>query len=88
VLVLDGIFLHRPELRGYWDLSVFLDVPFATSVARLAVRDGSDPHPDAPSNRRYVEGQRRYLAACEPHLHATFVVDNSDLEAPRLRAPG
>ncbi|HEY9010107.1 MAG TPA: uridine kinase, partial [Devosia sp.] len=39
VLLVDGIFLHRPELRSCWDLSIFLDVPFAESYRRMAVRD-------------------------------------------------
>jgi uridine kinase len=91
VLVVDGIFLHRRELRGYWHLSVLLEVPFEVSLARVAARDGNDPRVEAPSNRRYVEGQRHYLRRCEPWQHATFVVDNSDLARPRItraRAPG
>jgi uridine kinase len=84
VVVVDGLFLHRPELRSVWDLSVFLDVPFEVSVRRMAVRDGSDPDPAAASNRRYVDGQRLYLGTCEPRRHATLVVDNTDLAAPRL----
>ncbi len=35
-LIIDGIFLHRPELRAYWDLSIFLKVDFAISVPRGA----------------------------------------------------
>ena len=36
ILVLDGIFLHRPELRGYWDFSIFLDVDILRSpICRL-----------------------------------------------------
>ncbi len=42
VLVLDGLFLHRDELAAFWDLSVFLDVPFDVTAARMAVRDGTD----------------------------------------------
>lgn len=38
VLLLDGIFLHRPELAGYWDLSLWLSVDFAVSVPRGAAR--------------------------------------------------
>lgn len=74
VLIFDGIFLHRPELRGYWDLSVFLDVPFEVSIPRGAQRGYGDPDPDAASNRRYVEGQRLYLAECRPAGHASIVV--------------
>src|SRR5262249_546557 len=53
VLIVDGLFLHRDELRTVWDFSVFLDVPFEVSVARMAVRDGSHPDPADPSMARY-----------------------------------
>jgi uridine kinase len=36
ILVFDGIFLHRPELRAYWDISVFLQVGFDMSIPRGA----------------------------------------------------
>ncbi len=84
VLVVDGIFLHRDELVRHWDFSVFLDVPVAVSVARLAVRDGGPPDPGHPRNRRYVEGQRLYLAGCQPRRRDTVVIDNTDLAAPGL----
>lgn len=84
VLVLDGLFLHREELRGAWDLSVFLQVPFDVSVARMAARDGTPDDPGHPSLSRYVQGQRRYFAACAPWTRAALVVDNTDLDAPSL----
>ena len=84
LLLVDGIFLQREELRDAWDLVVFLDVPFEVSVPRMAQRDGSDPDPRAPSQARYVDGQRIYLATCDPRSRADVVVDNSDLSRPRL----
>ncbi|GAA4987248.1 uridine kinase [Kineococcus glutinatus] len=85
VLVLDGIFLHRPELRERWSWSLWLEVERATSLRRCAERDGrGSPDPAAPANRRYVEGQRLYLAEAAPRQHATRVVDNDDLAAPVL----
>ncbi|HET7901538.1 MAG TPA: hypothetical protein VFL59_10150 [Candidatus Nanopelagicales bacterium] len=88
VLVLDGMFLHRDELAGVWDVSVLLDVAFVETCRRMAVRDGSEPDPEHPSMRRYVEGQRLYLARCTPRDRATVVVDNTDVERPRiLRQP-
>ena len=84
VLVFDGIFLHRTELRDDWDVSAFLDVGFEVSIPRGAARGYGDPDPAAASNRRYVEGQRLYLARCKPYQHATFVIDNEDLDAPTL----
>jgi uridine kinase len=80
ILVLDGIFLHRPELRATWDFSIWLQVAFAVSVVRLAGRDGTSADPVA--NQRYIVGQQLYIAACDPARHATLVVDNGDLAAP------
>lgn len=84
MLVLDGMFLHRDELAGVWDVSVLLDVPFEETCRRMAVRDGTDPDPGAASMRRYVEGQRRYLARHHPAERATVVVDNADVTDPRV----
>ena len=88
VLVFDGVFLLCPELRRYWDLAVFLDVDFQVSVPRLIERDPrlGPPDPAAPENRRYVEGQRRYLRECEPRRRAQLVIDNTALANPRITA--
>lgn len=85
VLVLDGIFAHRDELAAYWDYSVYLHVPFDVSIPRGAQRGYGDPDPAAPSNARYVEGQRLYLAECGPMSRATVVIDNTDLDRPLVR---
>ena len=89
VLLVDGIFLQRPELTEVWDAAVWVDVPFSVSVPRGIARfgDGHDPDPAAEANRRYVEGQRLYLAAADPRARATWVLDNTDLERPVLVAP-
>jgi uridine kinase len=87
VLILDGIFLHRPELRARWDFSIFLHVGFDVSVARCAQRDGSDPGPDAASNRRDVAGQRLYLLEARPWEHASVIIDNTDLRRPPSSLP-
>jgi uridine kinase len=76
VLIFDGIFLHRDELLPYWDFSVFLRVSFEESFRRMAIRDGSPADPAAPENRRYLEGQQRYLAACRPEERASLVIAN------------
>jgi len=84
ILVFDGIFLHRPELRTYWDFSVFLDVRFEVSIPRGAQRGigfGS-ADPESAENVRYVEGQKLYLLESEPKRYATLVVDNNSLAAP------
>ncbi len=77
VVIVEGMFLHRDELMHRWDWSVFLDVPFTETARRMAQRDGTNPDPEHPTMRRYVEGQRIYLATCRPHERATVVVDNT-----------
>lgn len=84
LLVIDGIFLHRDELAGIWDFSIFLSVPFAVSYARMAKRNGSNPDPLATENRRYYEGQQIYIRTCQPEKRATVVLDNSDIDATHL----
>lgn len=75
VMVLDGIFLHRDEIRHFWDFSVFLKVPFSVSYQRMASRDGTDPNPEAESNRRYYHGQLFYLQHHRPEERANLVID-------------
>lgn len=82
VLVVDGIFLHRDELVGAWDFSVFLDIDTATSVARMAHRDGISPDSNDPRNQRYLGGQQFYLRSCAPADRVSMVIDNTDFDAP------
>jgi uridine kinase len=86
ILVLDGIFLHRDELVRYWDYSVWLEVPFEVSIPRAAKRDNSDPDPRSMKNRRYVDGQRLYMAECHPRDRASVVIDNADVMNPVVLA--
>jgi uridine kinase len=86
VLVLDGVFLHRDELRAYWDFSVFLEVPFSETARRMAFRDGTNVNPDHPSMARYVQGQRLYIDSCDPARRARLVVDNHDWDRPVIRS--
>ena len=85
-LIVDGIFLHRPELRSYWDLSIFLKVDFAISVPRGAQRGPAldSPDPGAPLNQRYVGGQKRYLGESDPEQRADIVIDYNDLREPKM----
>ncbi|GIL35967.1 hypothetical protein [Phycicoccus sp. DTK01] len=86
----DGIFLHRPELAGLWDASLWVEVPFEVSLprgnARFGPLDDAACDPGSPANTRYVGGQRTYLAEVAPRSRATWVLDNTDLEHPVLGA--
>jgi uridine kinase len=87
ILIVDGIFLHRQELRAYWDYSIFLEVAFDISIPRGALRGEGSPDPGAPENQRYVEGQKLYLRTCEPQRFASVTINNDDLLAPYVVEP-
>ena len=86
IVLVDGIFLHRPELVEVWDASLWLDVPLAVSVPRACARLATphDPDPEAAENSRYVGGQRLYVAEANPATRATWILDNTDLQHPWL----
>ena len=91
VLLFDGVFLHRPELRDHWDLSIFVQADFEVTVARAESRDRAD-FGDVEAVRRryrerYVPGQELYLAECRPEALASIVVDNNDPERPVILPP-
>lgn len=82
ILIFDGLFLHRPELRNYWDLSIYLDVRMETGFSRCAARGDGSADPFAESNSRYREGQLLYRQQCNPSDQATIVINNEDLDDP------
>lgn len=88
VLLVDGVFLQRPELAGCWDLVVFVDVPFDVSLARALERDvahfGSTEVVRERYARRYIPAQQRYFAECRPREHSDLVVENADPARPVL----
>lgn len=82
--MVDGIFLQRVELSAQWDLTVFLDVAFTETAKRMALRDGTPPDPEHPRMRRYVDGQREYFRQCHPRQRAHILIDNNDLNQPKV----
>lgn len=92
VLLLDGVFLLRPELREYFDFSVFVRADFAVTAARAEARDvelfGGVDEVRRRYQARYVPGQRLYLAAAQPERWASVVLDNNDPEVPSIAGAG
>lgn len=91
ILLLDGIFLHRPELRGFWDFSIFLRVDFDVTLERLLQRDAmpeggidEDARRECVRRwqRRYMAGQNLYLREADPERWASIVVVNDRPEDP------
>jgi uridine kinase len=91
VLLFDGVFLLRPELRSYWDYSVFVDVAFNSSVHRAIARDSTQTDKTISQKalrrkyeQRYIPGQRLYLESAQPKTYADIILDNNNLAYPIL----
>jgi uridine kinase len=86
ILLMDGVFLLRPELVACWDYRIFVDAPFAVALARALARDvalfGSAEAVRERYLRRYIPGQRLYLESAQPLEHANAIVQNADFSRP------
>lgn len=87
VLLFDGVFLLRPELRDYWDFALFVDVPFDVALIRAVGRDQHKEDREQLVRRyrqRYLPGQRLYLGRCHPRQQADVILNNRDLARPLI----
>ena len=85
ILIIDGVFLNRPELRGLWNFSIWVDADEDVRLTRMIARDAADADPEAESNRRYRDAQRLYVRDAHPNTVASAIVDNTDPDAPTRR---
>lgn len=83
ILIVDGVFLNRPELSGVWNYSIWLDVPPDIAFVRMVESGGTHFDLTAENNVRLADAHERYAAAVNPRAQAAAIVDNSDLEHPR-----
>ncbi|HET9895693.1 MAG TPA: uridine kinase [Streptosporangiaceae bacterium] len=89
VLVLDGVFLLRPELRDRWELKIHLSVQPSEILRRGRIRDlgayGSVEEVDRRYLSRYLPAQEIYHADDRPIEHADFIVINDDPARPVVK---
>lgn len=92
VLLMDGIFLLRPRLMSYWDLTLYINVDYAHTMARGVHRDaeiyGSADNAALRYLERYIPGQQLYHKHADPLDKADILIDNNDLGSPKfIRVP-
>lgn len=79
IVIIDGVFLQRKELKDFWDAVVFLtatlEIRQKRMVARGDVRDVSDER-----LFRYAGAHAIYDQTCWPETAATFLIDTSDFK--------
>jgi uridine kinase len=89
LLLFDGVFLQREELRGCWDYTIYLHVSPADTMRRALVRDlarfGSVEEVKRRNTRRYLPGQELYRQRVDPAGQADTVLDMTDPSRPVSR---
>jgi uridine kinase len=86
ILICDGVFLLRPELRHHWDLTIYLHVDPEETLRRALVRDlyqfGSRAEVERRYRGRYLPGQQLYRTEADPISRADLAIDNTDPARP------
>ncbi|WIG58614.1 MAG: Uridine kinase, type 2 [Ktedonobacterales bacterium] len=82
VLIMDGVFLLRPELDAFWDYRIWVETPFEVALERAKQRDvalfGSVEAVEARYQTRYIPGQRLYFEMAQPRERADAIVRNEN----------
>ena len=88
LVIVDGIFLFRPDLNDLWDLRIFVHAEPEEALRRGVERDahgkGSREEAERLYRTRYAPGQEIYFERVQPRELADIVVDNTDLSRLRV----
>ena len=78
ILIMDGTFVQRPELRPAWDFVIFLDVAAEEARRRGIERDltllGGRENATRLYAQRYDPAFARYERECAPQEHANLMI--------------
>ena len=88
ILLFDGVFLLRPELRDHWDVALYLHVEPEETLLRALDRDlelfGSADVVRQRYRERYLPGQDLYRTEARPMDRADIVLDLTDPLGPEV----
>ncbi|PWA12266.1 uridine kinase [Pueribacillus theae] len=77
VVIVEGVFLQRPELGPFFDYVIFIDVPKDVRLKRVINRDsyiGGTPAVKEKYERRYFPAEEMYISSCSPILKANYII--------------
>ncbi len=88
IVLVDGVFLLRPELNALWDYRIFVETPFAVALQRALAHDhplfGTPDAVEARYRCRYIPGQRLYFETARLREAAQALVNNADPSQPEV----
>lgn len=89
ILIVDGTFLQRPELRDGWDMAIFVETSGQTSEQRGVNRDagrlGGVEATLQLYSTRYRPAYDLYDKLCRPASAADAILNNEHFERPVLK---
>lgn len=90
IVIVEGLFLVRPEFSGCFDIIVRLSVPASVVLQRAIVRDvpifGDADYVIKGYELQSIPAQELYEQQCKPDEHADVVIDNTDVSNPTVLA--
>ena len=90
VVIVEGVFVFRPELADYFDTKIFIDIPLSELRARAIERDVPRFGFGVLKKylTRYIPAQMRYLEVVRPFDIADIVIDNTNWHNPYIVEKG
>ncbi len=86
IVVFEGVFLFRKELLPYIDFKIFIEIPLEESKNRAKERDVPIYGVEVLKkyDEKYIPAQKKYLEECPPSKVADIIIDNTNLEFPKI----
>lgn len=86
IVLLEGVFLFRPEIAQFLDLVIYLHVNESTVIDRASSRDVLIHGEEfmRKYHSKYLPAQRAYLEEFPAEINADIIVDNNDWKNPKL----
>ncbi|MDQ2088233.1 hypothetical protein RBH29_17555 [Herbivorax sp. ANBcel31] len=86
IVILEGVFILREEVRGFLDFSIFIYVPFEIVKERAIKRDVPKFGEEILEkyDKKYIPTQKKYLEMFPPEILADIIIDNQDWNNPMI----
>lgn len=77
IVIVEGIFLQRKELKGIFDFMIYIDIPETVRLERVLKRDtyiGNEQQIVDKYQNRYFPAERKYFIEYQPNKSADYVI--------------
>lgn len=77
IVIIEGVFLQRQELKGVFDYMIYIDIPEEIRLDRVLERDGyigDKQQIKAKYDNRYFPAEHHYIEICSPSTSADYII--------------